>query len=62
MEDIFYTMKFHTHAQFDNQDWNFYQHADPQRITFSVSYNFGKIKTEEREMNSNEEEKERMQH
>jgi hypothetical protein len=62
MEDIFFTMKFHTHSKFDNQDWNFYQYGDSRRITFSISYNFGKIKTEERETNSNEEEKERLQH
>lgn len=62
MQDIFNTMKFHTHAQFDNQDWNFYQTSDSQRITFSLNYNFGKTQTEERELNSNEEEKERLQH
>jgi iron complex outermembrane receptor protein len=62
MNDIFNTMHFHTHAQFDNQDWNFYQGSDTRRISFSISYNFGKIKTDERELNSNEEEKGRLNH
>ncbi len=58
--DVFKTFKFHTYSQFDNQNWNFYQASDSRRISFSMSYNFGRLKSEEREINSNEEEKERL--
>lgn len=59
-EDLFHTMKFHTHARFDNQDWNFYMQYDSQRVNVSLSYNFGRVKAEERDSTSNEEEKERL--
>ncbi|HET6993063.1 MAG TPA: outer membrane beta-barrel protein, partial [Bacteroidia bacterium] len=62
MNDIFNTMRFHTHARFDNQDWNFYISNDTRRITCSISYNFGRVKADEREINSNEEEKQRLNH
>lgn len=62
LRDIFKTLKFHTYSNFNNQNWNFYQSSDSQRITFSLSYTFGKVKAEEREVNSNEQEKERLGH
>lgn len=60
MDNIFNSMKFHTHAQFDNQDWNYYVVNDNRRINLSMSYNFGKAKVEDRGVNSNEEEKGRL--
>lgn len=60
LRDIFKTLKFHTYSDFNNQNWDFYQSSDSQRLTFSLSYTFGKVKAEEREVNSNDQEKERM--
>lgn len=60
LENVFNSMKFHTHTQFDNQDWNYYVVADTRRLSLSVSYNFGKVKVEQRGSNSNEEEKQRL--
>jgi hypothetical protein len=60
MNDIFNTFRFHTYSNFNNQNWNFYQSSDTRRVSLSISYNFGRIKTEERETNSNAEEKERL--
>ncbi|HEU4717460.1 MAG TPA: outer membrane beta-barrel protein, partial [Bacteroidia bacterium] len=62
MDDVFGTMKFHTHSQFGNQDWNYYVSNDTRRINMSISYNFGRVKAEERDVNSNDEEKERLNH
>ncbi|CAN5254026.1 outer membrane beta-barrel family protein [soil metagenome] len=62
IKDIFNTFKFHTYSTFDNQNWNFYQTSDSRRFSASISYNFGRTKSEEREMNSNEQEKERLGH
>lgn len=62
MSDVFNTWKFHTHAKFDNQNWNFYHQEDTRRLLVSINYNFGRVKTEEREINSNEEEKNRLNH
>ncbi|CAN5893132.1 outer membrane beta-barrel family protein [soil metagenome] len=60
INDIFKTLRFHTYSHFENQNWDFYQNSDSRRLTFSLSYNFGKVKAEERESSSNEEEKERL--
>jgi hypothetical protein len=62
LADVFNTFRFHTHSQFDNQNWNFYQSSDPRRITFSINYNFGKLTIEERENSSNDDEKSRLSH
>jgi hypothetical protein len=60
MDNIFNTMKFHTHAVFDNQHWDYYQYDDSRRVNLSVSYNFGTAQLNERMMNSNEDEKDRL--
>ncbi len=62
MSDVLNTWKFHTHSQFDNQNWNFYHKEDTRRVIVSISYNFGRVKTDERDVNSNAEEKGRLKH
>jgi hypothetical protein len=60
MSDFLNTWKYHTYAKFDNQNWNFYHHEDTRRLVVSISYNFGRVKAEERDVNSNEDEKNRL--
>jgi len=62
IDDVFYSSYFRTGVDFDNQHWNFMTHQDSRRVTFSLNYNFGKVKTEERNVESNEEEKGRLNH
>lgn len=60
IDNIFNSMKFHTHAQFDNQKWDFYYSDDSRRVNLSISYNFGTANVNERDTNSNEDEKGRL--
>lgn len=58
--DILYTMPNRTYSDFQNQNWQRFEANDTRRLNFSISYNFGKIKAEQRIDNSSEEEKKRL--
>lgn len=62
VDDVFYTLVDRVGADFQNQKWSVSNTYDTKRIRLSLSYNFGKLKVERREVNSNEEEKERLKH
>ena len=62
VNDIFYSAFFRTGVNFDNQNWNFMVRQDSRRLVISVNYNFGKVKITERDINSNEQEKGRLNH
>lgn len=62
VNDLFYTFKAHTYVNFANQNWNYYQTTDTRRVFISLNYNFGKLKIIDREVNSNEQEKARLNH
>lgn len=59
-DDIFFTMIGSNSIKALNQDWNIHATNDSRRLVISLNYNFGKIKVEERNVNSNEEEKSRL--
>ena len=58
--DIFFTMVGSNRIKVQNQDWSIVATNDSRRFEVSLNYNFGKIKVQEREVNSNEEEKGRL--
>lgn len=58
--DILFTMPNRTYSDFQNQNWQRFEANDTRRLNFSISYNFGKIKAEQRIDNSSEEEKKRL--
>jgi len=60
--DIFNTCNFHTGTTIGNQNWNFYTTTDLRRVTFSIHYNFGKLKFSSVDRTSNEQEKGRLKH
>ena len=62
MDDIFYTFIGRNQVNFQNQKWNISETFDSRRFKISLSYNFGKLKVERRDISSNEEEKEKMKH
>ncbi len=62
VSDLFYSGYYRTGVNFDNQDWNFRVTQDSRRLTLSLNYNFGKLKVSERNLESNEEEKGRLNH
>lgn len=62
LDDIFFTMIGSNQIKLPGQDWNIIASNDTRRVRLSFSYTFGKIKVEEREVSSNEEEKERLNH
>ena len=62
VNDVFYTLIGTNQAIFQNQNWNVRGINDSRRFKISLSYNFGKIKVQERDVNSNESEKERLKH
>lgn len=63
LDDIFYTFKFKSESNNDEQDWTFQRESNTRRLNFSLNYRFGKttIEKEYRE-NSNEEESNRLKH
>ncbi|WP_317897000.1 outer membrane beta-barrel protein [Aurantibacillus circumpalustris] len=62
LDDIFYTFINRNRVSFQNQHWTISQRNDSRRFRISLSYNFGKIKVERRDLSSNEDEKDRMKH
>ena len=62
LNDLFYSYVGRTSVNFENQNWNFSATTDTRRIVVSINYNFGKIKITARETNSNEQEKDRLNH
>lgn len=60
MNDVFFTETFSQSAKFQNQDWSLFESFDSRRLNISLSYNFGKIKVEQRSIKENEEEKRRL--
>ena len=62
INDIFYTLIGKSSVNFANQNWNYAQTSDTRRVIVSLNYNFGKIKVIERQTQSNEQEKERLNH
>jgi iron complex outermembrane receptor protein len=62
LNDVFFTEQFRQKSDFQNQKWTLYEAHDSQRINVSVSYNFGKIKAQQRNTKENDEEKKRLGH
>jgi iron complex outermembrane receptor protein len=62
VNDVFYTMTFHTSSNFANQNWNYYTSFDTRRFVISLNYNFGKLELKTSEKNGDEQEKERLRH
>ena len=60
LDDIFFTMQGNNQIKLPGQDWKIVATNDSRRFKVSLIYNFGKIKVEEREVSSNEEEKGRL--
>jgi outer membrane receptor protein involved in Fe transport len=61
MNDIFFTEQFRQKADFQNQKWTLYEAHDSRRLNISISYNFGRIKAEQRDTKENDEER-RLKH
>jgi len=62
MNDIFYTSVNRTSMQYLNINSTFKVTEDTQRFKIGISYNFGKVKIEEREIKNKEEEDKRLKH
>jgi hypothetical protein len=62
INDVFYSGYYRTGVNFNNQNWNFRVTQDSQRFMISLNYNFGQLKINERETNSSEQEKDRLNH
>jgi iron complex outermembrane recepter protein len=62
INDIFYTLITRTYVDFNNQNWSYYRTNDTRRFLLSINYNFGRNKIVERETNSNQQEKDRLNH
>jgi hypothetical protein len=60
VDDIFFTMIGANKLKYQDQDWSIRSTNDSRRLKISLNFNFGKIKVQQREVNSNEEEKGRM--
>lgn len=60
VDDIFFTMIGSNRINVQNQDWSIRATNDSRRLEANISYNFGKVKVEERDIKSNEEEKNRL--
>lgn len=58
--DIFYKNVFSMHAKFQNMDYIFIAPNDTRRAWLNISYKFGKIKVQKRQVLSNEQEKQRL--
>lgn len=60
LDDIFFTMIGSNNMKVQDQEWQITATNDSRRFKIGLSYNFGKIKVEEREISSNDEEKGRL--
>lgn len=50
INDIFFTETFTSTADFQNQKWERFNSNDTRRLNISLSYNFGKVKAEKRDI------------
>ncbi|PBQ33221.1 hypothetical protein CNR22_16045 [Sphingobacteriaceae bacterium] len=50
VNDIFFSETFSSTADFQNQKWQRFNSNDTRRLNISLSYNFGKVKAEKREI------------
>lgn len=57
VNDVFFTEPFRSRANFRNQRWTKFDSNDTRRVNIGISYNFGRIKAEQRQI---EEEKARV--
>ena len=55
ISDIFFTEVFQSTADFQNQKWESFDSSDTRRLNISLSFNFGKIKVEQREVKAGDE-------
>ena len=62
MNDVFYKMIQQRTASYLNVNSYVTSTNDTRRFKLSLSYNFGKIKVQQRKLKSNEEEKARLTH
>ena len=60
INDVFFSMIGSNKIKIQNQDWFIKATNDSRRFKISLTYNFGKVKVEERNVSSNEEEKGRL--
>jgi iron complex outermembrane recepter protein len=58
--DIFNTLRVHNKVKFQDQDYFTRDIADTRRFNLGLTYNFGKIKVNQRERSAGEEERRRM--
>ncbi len=58
--DIFYTLNLYNKFKFQNLDFYTKETMDTRRYNFGLSYNFGKIKVQQRKNQSSEDEKRRI--
>jgi hypothetical protein len=58
--DIFNTLRIHNKVKFQDQDYFTRDIADTRRFNIGITYNFGKIKVNQRQRSAGEEEKRRM--
>lgn len=57
--DIFNTVNPHTSVNYSNQNWERYQGYDIRRLNIGLSYDFGKVRVEQREVNAADTEQQR---
>lgn len=62
LNDAFFTEQFRQKVDFQNQKWVLVEAHDSRRLNVSISYNFGKIKAQQRNTKENDEEKRRLGH
>jgi iron complex outermembrane receptor protein len=60
--DVFFTAFQRMESHFGNLNWSAKHTNDTRRVRISLSYNFGKLKVQQREIKSNEEERKRLKH
>lgn len=58
--DIFHKNVFNMSSRFQNQDYIYINTPDTQRAAISINYKFGKVKVQKRDVESNEQEKNRL--
>ncbi len=60
LNDLFLTYKYNFTAMYQNINQRFLNNMDTRRILLTISYNFGKLKVENRKINTNDDEKNRI--
>ncbi|MBX3165176.1 MAG: outer membrane beta-barrel protein [Bacteroidetes bacterium] len=60
-QDVLNTFNLHNVVKYQNQDYYTLDRYDTRRINFGLTYNFGKIKVQQRKSAGNTEEKKRME-